>query len=75
MTTRSQVSDEGTNTATAIHFLITEETMTAYCLKCREKREITNAEAVTLKNGRPAMRGDCPVCGIKVFRIGRAEAT
>ena len=49
--------------------------MTAYCLKCREKREIANAEAVTLKNGRPAMRGDCPVCGTKVFRIGGAEAT
>ena len=49
--------------------------MTAYCLKCREKQEITNAEAVTLKNGRPATRGDCPVCGTKVFRIGRAEAT
>ena len=59
----------------AIHILIAEETMTAYCLKCREKREITNAEAVTLKNGRPAMRGDCPVCATKVFRIGGAEAT
>ena len=23
--------------------------MEAYCLKCREKREITNAEQVTLK--------------------------
>ena len=61
--------------ATVIHFLITEETMTAYCLKCREKREIINAESVTLKNGRPAMRGDCLVCGTKVYRIGRDVAT
>ena len=46
--------------------------MEAYCLKCREKREITNPEQVTLKNGRPATKGDCPQCGTKVFRIGKA---
>ena len=46
--------------------------MEAYCLKCREKREITNPEQVTLKNGRPATRGDCPTCGTKVYRIGKS---
>lgn len=46
--------------------------MDAYCLKCREKREIVNQEQVTLKNGRPATKGDCPACGTKVFRIGKA---
>lgn len=46
--------------------------MEAYCLKCREKREIVNQEQVTLKNGRPATKGDCPACGTKVFRIGKA---
>jgi hypothetical protein len=46
--------------------------MEAYCLKCREKREITNPEQVTLKNGRPATKGDCPTCGTKVFRIGKS---
>ncbi len=46
--------------------------MEAYCLKCREKREIINSEQVTLKNGRPATKGDCPTCGTKVFRIGKA---
>ena len=46
--------------------------MEAYCLKCREKREITNPEQVTLKNGRPATKGDCPACGTKVFRIGKS---
>ena len=45
--------------------------MEAYCLKCREKREIVNQEQVTLKNGRPATKGDCPACGTKVFRIGK----
>ncbi len=43
----------------------------AYCFKCRAKREIKNAQVVTLKNGRPATQGTCPVCGTKVFRIGR----
>ncbi len=46
--------------------------MEAYCLKCREKREINNPEQVTLKNGRPATKGDCPACGTKVFRIGKS---
>ena len=46
-------------------------TMEAYCLKCRTKRQITNAAQVTLKNGRPASQGTCPVCGTKVFRIGK----
>jgi hypothetical protein len=46
-------------------------TMEAYCLKCRAKREIRNATQVTLKNGRPATQGTCPVCGTKVFRIGK----
>lgn len=46
--------------------------MEAYCLKCRGKREISNPEQVTLKNGRPATKGDCPACGTKVFRIGKS---
>ena len=44
---------------------------TAYCVKCREKREIKNPEEVTLKNGRPAVKGTCPECGTKVFLIGK----
>jgi len=43
----------------------------AYCVKCRAKREIKNARAVTMKNGKPATRGICPVCGTAVFRIGK----
>ena len=47
--------------------------MEAYCMKCREKREITNPEAITMKNGRPATRGTCGVCGTKTFRIGKPQ--
>ncbi|MCH2674251.1 MAG: DUF5679 domain-containing protein [Chloroflexota bacterium] len=47
--------------------------MQAYCFKCRNKREISNAQQVTLKNGRPATRGTCPECGTKVSRIGKSS--
>ena len=45
--------------------------MEAYCFKCRTKREIKSPVQVTLKNGRPATQGTCPVCSTKVFRIGK----
>lgn len=43
----------------------------AYCVKCRASRDIRNPAQITLKNGRPATQGTCPVCGTKVFRIGK----
>lgn len=45
----------------------------AYCFRCRTKRTIKHPQYVTLKNGRPAVRGVCPDCGNKIFRIGLAE--
>jgi len=42
----------------------------AYCVKCRKKRDMVNPTKVTLKNGKPAMKGKCPVCGTSLFRIG-----
>ncbi len=47
--------------------------MEAYCLKCRTKREMNSPKQVTLKNGRPATQGSCPVCGTKIFRIGKSS--
>jgi hypothetical protein len=44
---------------------------TSYCVKCRQKREIRNPKQVTLKNGRLAVQGVCPVCRTKVFRMGK----
>jgi hypothetical protein len=41
----------------------------AYCVKCRQKRDMVDAEEVTMKNGRKAMQGKCGVCGTKLFRI------
>ncbi len=41
-----------------------------YCVKCRTKRDATNTQEVTLKNGRKATKGTCSVCGTSMFRIG-----
>jgi len=46
--------------------------MQGYCVKCRAKREIRNARAITMKNGKLATQGVCPVCGTKMFRIGKS---
>jgi len=40
-------------------------------MKCRTKREIKNPKKIIMKNGRPATQGVCPVCGTKLFRIGK----
>ena len=42
---------------------------TAYCVKCREKREIKDPQETTLKNGRPAVKGTCPECGTKFSEL------
>jgi hypothetical protein len=44
--------------------------MQGYCVKCRTKREMKSAKAITMKNGRPATQGVCPVCATKMFKIG-----
>ena len=45
----------------------------AYCVKCKTKRIIKNPEETIMKNGRPAIRGICSVCGCKVFRITKMK--
>ena len=42
----------------------------AYCVKCKEKKEMKGAKEVTMKNGKKAMTGECPSCGTKMFKIG-----
>jgi hypothetical protein len=43
----------------------------AYCFKCRAKREMKDPTPVVLRNGRPATKGICAVCGTKMFRLGK----
>ena len=44
--------------------------MTGYCMKCKKKREMEHVTQVTMKNGRKAYKGTCPVSGTRMFRIG-----
>lgn len=46
-----------------------QEVKVAWCMKCQVKREITNPEETTLKNGRLVLKGTCSVCGTKVFKF------
>jgi len=50
------------------------KTLTAYCVRCREKREMQGPEPVFTAKGQPASRGTCPVCGTTLFRMGATPA-
>jgi DNA topoisomerase-1 len=43
-------------------------------MKCKVKREIKDPQPVFTSTGTPATKGICPVCGTKLFRMGRTEA-
>jgi hypothetical protein len=47
--------------------------VTGYCLKDKKQVEIKNPQNITMKNGKPAITGTCPVCGTKIFKIGKAS--
>lgn len=49
-----------------------EDTMQAYCVKCRQKQDMKDAKAILMKNGRPATTGLCAVCGTKMYKIGKS---
>ena len=45
----------------------------AYCVKCREKRQIENGVVEQNEKGRRMAKGACPVCGTKVTRFLPSE--
>ncbi len=40
-----------------------------YCVKCRQESEMVEAQEVTMKNGRPAVKGKCGKCGTGMYKI------
>ena len=46
-----------------------------YCVKCKAKKEIVNGIEETMKNGRKAIKGKCPTCGVVMFKILGGKAT
>ncbi|MDY7040578.1 MAG: DNA topoisomerase, partial [Chloroflexota bacterium] len=53
---------------------MSDEPIIAYCVKCKDKREMQNPQALYASNGTPATRGTCPACGSSMFRMGRTPA-
>ncbi len=49
----------------------TSSQVEAYCVKCKAHRVMQNPYATTTQTGRPAVRGTCPVCGSKMFKMGQ----
>ncbi len=45
----------------------------AYCVKCKEKKEMQNPAESLTKNGKPITKGTCPDCGTTICRIGAAK--
>lgn len=41
------------------------------CMKCQDQREMKDPKQVKLKNGRDAVKGTCPKCGTKMFKMGK----
>jgi hypothetical protein len=50
------------------------ESMTIYCVRCRESVEVDDTTPVWTRKGLPATRGTCPICGSLVFRLGKTDA-
>lgn len=48
--------------------------MEAYCVKCKEKREMQDPIPGFNKRGTPITSGKCGVCGTKMVRIGKTES-
>jgi len=48
--------------------------MEAYCMKCKTKREIKDPVPGFNARGSAVTTGICPVCGTKLFRMGRTDA-
>jgi hypothetical protein len=46
----------------------------AYCVKCREKREVKGGEVKDTPNGRKMAQGKCPVCSTTVTRFLAADS-
>jgi DNA topoisomerase I len=53
---------------------MSDEKLTAYCMKCKAHRPMANAEATYTKTGTPGTRGECEVCGTGMFKMGETPA-
>ncbi len=50
-------------------FMATLSNVQGYCVKCKAKQTMVEAQQVTMKNGRPAVKGKCPKCSTGMYKI------
>ena len=48
--------------------------MKAYCVKCKDKRDMESPAAEFTATGTPGTRGKCPICGTTMYRMGKTDA-
>ena len=41
----------------------------AYCVKCKQMREMVDAKEIKTKNNRKAMSGECKICGTRMMKF------
>lgn len=51
-----------------------DNVITAYCVRCKTKRDMLNPQIETTENGRRAARGTCPVCSGTMFTFLKERA-
>ena len=49
------------------------EPIEAYCVHCKQSVEMEHPVPVWTRKGTPGTRGQCPICGNTIFRMGRTE--
>ena len=53
---------------------MTTEPLIAYCVKCKQKREMADPKPEYTASGTPGTRGKCSVCGTGMFKMGYTPA-
>ena len=56
---------------------VSEPEPEAFCQKCKAKRRLTDYVLTKTSKGQIAIKGTCPICGVKIFRLqaGAVRAT
>ena len=49
--------------------MLDKEAIEGFCLKCRDKKVMVGILLTTMGNGTPAIRGECPDCGTKIYKL------
>ncbi|GEM_PF-5839620 len=46
-----------------------QEPLEGFCLKCRQNKTMVGILLTTLSSGVPAIRGTCPDCGTRIYKV------